>query len=95
MQSNESTLKDAISGFLDKYNLKSRLYENELKEYWKVLVGPLLMEKTKDFTINNKKLYVKIENSTARQEIVFMKSRLLANIQRKFGQDIVEEIHIL
>jgi len=92
---NEISLKDAMNRFIDGSNLRKKLDEQKLISSWEELVGKYIASQTKDIFIKNDKLFIKIESSVIRQELGFMRSRLLTVITRRFGQTFVKEIVLM
>lgn len=93
--SNETTLKNAIEGFLDNYNLRRKMSEMELIKSWGELAGKLIEKHTNKIYIKDKKLFVHINSAVARQELSFMKSRLIQVINRKFEKGFIEDIKVM
>ena len=93
--SNEITIKSAIDGFLDNYNLKRKMREQELIKSWGEITGKLVEKHTTDIYFKDKKLFVKLNSASVRQELSFMKSRLIQVINRKFENDFIDDIKVL
>jgi predicted nucleic acid-binding Zn ribbon protein len=92
---NTISIKDALNRFIDHSNLRKKLDEHKLIEHWEEFVGEHIKAQTKEISIKNNKLYIKTESSVVRQELGFMKTRLLNLINRKFGAGLVDEIILL
>jgi len=93
--SNEITLKQAIEKFIDAYKLRPKIDEKRISALWSEIVGEKLAQHSKFVEIREKKLYIKAESSVVRQELVFMRSRIKMLINRKAGNELVNEIVIL
>lgn len=93
--SNETTIKSAIDGFLDNYNLKRKMKEMELIKTWGEITGKLIEKHTVDIYFKDKNLFVKLDSASVRQELSFMKSRLIQVINRKFEHGFIENIRVL
>ena len=89
------TLGDAINEFLERNNLQSKINEVKLSDTWEVLVGKAIKSHTKELFIKEKTLYVKVDSSVVRQEINFMRRRLVDKINKVFNSDMLDEIIVL
>jgi predicted nucleic acid-binding Zn ribbon protein len=94
-KSNSTPLKKAIQDFIDHYGLRYHFDERQILEEWENLVGKQIYKHTEDVNLKDTKLYVKVKSSVARQELLFMKSRLVELINRKLGKNVIEEIIII
>lgn len=92
---NEITLKDALDRFIDGNKLRSKLNEQTLIASWQELVGKHIYSQTRDMFLKNDKLFIKIESSVIRQELSFIKTRLIQVINRRFGEGFIKEIVLL
>jgi predicted nucleic acid-binding Zn ribbon protein len=92
---NEVTLKQAIDKLIDAYKLRGKFNELKLRDTWEEVVGEHIAKHTKKIKIKDYKLYVKVDSPVVKQELMFMRSRLLSLINRKFNYKIVDEIIIV
>ena len=88
-------LKSAIQEFIDFYQLRYKFDEKLILESWKELAGSLIYKHTTDINLKDDKLYIHIKSSVAKQELMFMRNRLVELINRKLGKKVVEEIIII
>lgn len=89
------TLKQAIDKLIDAYQLRAKFDELKLAETWEEVVGKHISSHTIEIRIKDYKLFVKIDSPVVKQELTFMRSRLLSLINRKFNHKIVDEIVII
>lgn len=92
---NEVTLKQAIDKMIDAYKLRGKFNELKLRETWEEVVGVHISKHTTKIQIKDYKLYVKVDSPVVKQELMFMRSRLLSLINRKFNYKIIDEINIV
>ncbi len=90
--SNETTLKAAIEKYIEVYQLRGKFDENKIRNIWNEVVGEQIGKHSKSISLNGKKLKVKLDSSVAKQELLFMKTRIINVINRKAGKKIVDEI---
>jgi len=94
-RSNEISLKDAIDQLLNAYKLKPKLDETKLTERWGNIVGEMIRKHTLQIFVKNKKLYIKLDSSVIRQEMMYSKSTIIDKVNAELGGRIVEEIVFL
>lgn len=88
-------LKKAIQDFIDYYDLRYKFDERKILETWEELAGKKIYKHTEDINLKDGKLYIKVKSSVAKQELLFMKNRLLELINRKMGKKAVTEIVVI
>ncbi|HRY83452.1 MAG TPA: DUF721 domain-containing protein [Candidatus Cloacimonadota bacterium] len=62
---------------------------------WKDAVGPLLAEKSRPLKVENGILYVAVSNNSWMQELVLLKSKILARYRREPGLGINDIIFVI
>ncbi|MGC9471741.1 MAG: DUF721 domain-containing protein [Bacteroidales bacterium] len=77
-------LKDSVTG--------RKLREVQLIGAWEEVVGKTVAKRTKKLYIRNKKLYVELTSSVVRNELMMIRSSLVSALNRKVGEELVEEI---
>jgi hypothetical protein len=92
---NETTLKDALEKLVDSYQLRKKLFEIKVVESWKDLVGEVIQKHTLDIFIKEKTLYIKVDSSVVRQELNFMKKRLVDRINKMLEKNFIDQITVL
>lgn len=95
MGKDEVTLKEAINKFIEQYNLRIKFDERRLIEHWKHLAGDLIDKHTTNLFIKENILYIEVNSSIVKQELLFLKTRLKTVINRFFEQEIIKDIKIL
>ncbi|MEA3496405.1 MAG: DUF721 domain-containing protein [Bacteroidota bacterium] len=90
--SNETTLKAAIEKYIEVYQLRGKFDENKIRNIWNEVVGEQIGKRTTSISLDKKKLKVKLDSSVAKQELLFMRTRIINVINRKAGKKIVAEI---
>ena len=94
MKTNETTLKDALSNFLEAHGLKEKLLETELRHKWEVIAGQTIARYTKKLYVKKKKLYLEVTTPVIKQEISYSKSTFIELINKEIGKDFVTDIVI-
>jgi hypothetical protein len=92
MNSNEKPLKDVIREFVEVFRLKNKLNQYRLIDKWEPVVGKMIAKHTKGLSINRKTLYVEMDSSIVRNEIYLLKSKIIEELNKGFGENIIDNI---
>ncbi len=77
------------------YRLKNKFDETQAVESWESVVGKAVANRTKEIFIRDKKLFVRIESSVVKNQLVMMREQILTNLNEKAGAAVVGEIVFL
>lgn len=77
-------LKDSVTG--------RKLREVQLIGAWEEVVGKTVAKRTKNLYIRNRKLYVELTSSVVRNELMMIRTSLVGALNKKAGEDLIEEI---
>jgi predicted nucleic acid-binding Zn ribbon protein len=94
-KTNDKTLKDAIQQMLQVYKIKRRFDETGVIAYWPELVGKAVANRTKEIFIKDRKLFLRIESSVIKNELLLMRLQIIEKINEQANNNIVEEIIFL
>ncbi len=94
-RTNDKTLKEAIEQMLQVYKIKRKYDETGIKTSWPELVGKSVANRTKEIYIHNKKLFLRIESSVIKNELVLMRAQIIDKINNDAKVVLVEEIIFL
>jgi hypothetical protein len=94
-RTNDKTLKEAIEQMLQVYKIKRKYDETGIKTSWPELVGKSVANRTKEIYIHNKKLFLRIESSVIKNELVLMRAQIIDKINNDAKVILVEEIIFL
>ena len=94
-RSNEISLKDAIEQLLNAYKLKPKLNETKLTERWGKIVGEMIQKHTLQLFVKNSKLYIKLDSSVIRQEMLYSRTTIIEKVNAELGGRVVDEIVFL
>ncbi|PPL04448.1 DUF721 domain-containing protein [Parapedobacter indicus] len=92
---NDITIKEAIEKMLDVYKLRRKFDETSLIAAWPQLMGNAIANRTKQLYIRDKKLFVKVESSVIKHELLLMRSQIIGRMNEHVGQVVVEELVVL
>jgi hypothetical protein len=94
-RTNDKTLKEAIEQMLQVYKIKRKYDETGIKTSWPELVGKSVANRTKEIYIHDKKLFLRIESSVIKNELVLMRTQIIDKINNDAKVVLVEEIIFL
>ncbi len=85
-------LGELIRESLRRNGLETPLQQHRLLEAWDKVCGPTIASYTKEKTIRNQTLCVRIENPSLRQDLSMMRSKLIERLNAEAGAQIIVEI---
>ncbi|MBM3184770.1 MAG: DUF721 domain-containing protein [Bacteroidetes bacterium] len=88
----EQPLKEIIDKFLKAYAWDGKMKEMDLVAAWPELMGIAVANRTKEIRIQNKKLYLAIDSSVMREELLLGKQIIIDRLNEYAGQEIVTDI---
>ncbi|GGB23296.1 MULTISPECIES: DUF721 domain-containing protein [Mucilaginibacter] len=94
-KTNDKTLKEAIEQMLNVYKIKRRFDETGVITAWPDLVGKSVANRTKELFVRDKKLFLRIESSVIKNELMLMRSQIIEKINNEAKSVLVEEIIFL
>ncbi|WP_183576015.1 DUF721 domain-containing protein [Mucilaginibacter sp. X5P1] len=94
-KTNDKSLKEAIEQMLNVYKIKRKFEETSIVAVWPELVGKSVANRTKELYISNKKLFLRIESSVIKNELMMMRSQIIGKINDKAKEILVDEIIFL
>ena len=94
-KTNDKTLKEAIDQMLQVYKIKKRFDEAGIIAHWPQLVGKSVANRTKELYIHDKKLFLRIESSVIKNELMLMRTQIINKINEEAKAALVEEIIFL
>jgi len=94
-KANDKSLKEAIEQMLQVYKIKRRYDETSVIAHWPELVGKSVANRTKELFIRDKKLFLRIESSVIKNELMLMRTQIIDKINEEAKSVLVEEIIFL
>jgi predicted nucleic acid-binding Zn ribbon protein len=88
----EQPLKEIIDKFLKAYAWDGKMKEMDIVTAWPELMGIAVANRTKEIRIQNKKLYLTIDSSVMREELLLGKQIIIDRINEYARQEIVTDI---
>lgn len=94
-RNNDKTIKEAINDLLDSYRLRKKFDETALIAAWPEMMGTAIANRTKQLYISDKKLFLRIESSVIKNELLMMQSQIIARLNEKAGHEVITSIVFL
>jgi predicted nucleic acid-binding Zn ribbon protein len=94
-KTNDKSLKEAIEQMLNVYKIKRRYDETAVVAAWPDLVGKSVANRTKELFIRERKLFLRIESSVIKNELMMMRTQIIEKINNEAKSNLVEEIIFL
>lgn len=86
------SLAEAIDDFIREMNLGEKLAETGLINSWEELVGRAISSRTTKLYIKDHVLYVHLNSSVVRNELLMLREALREKLNRKAGKELIKEI---
>ncbi len=94
-KANDKSLKEAIDQMMQVYKIKRRFDETAVIAAWPELVGKPVANRTKELFISNKKLFLRIESSVIKNELMLMRTQIIDKINDEAKTILIDEIIFL
>lgn len=88
----EAPLKQVIDRWLKAYGLDGKMKELDIIEAWPEMMGAAVAHRTKEITIRNGTLYLKLDSSVMRNELSNGKQVIILRINEKAGYPMIRDI---
>jgi predicted nucleic acid-binding Zn ribbon protein len=94
-KANDKSLKEAIEQMMQVYKIKRKFDETGVIAGWPDLVGKSVANRTKELFIHDKKLFLRIESSVIKNELMLMRTQIIDKINEDAKSVLVDEIIFL
>ncbi|MES2268365.1 MAG: DUF721 domain-containing protein [Bacteroidota bacterium] len=94
-KANDKSLKEAIEQMLNVYKIKRKFDETAIVTLWPDLVGKSVANRTKELFIKDKKLFLRIESSVIKHELVMMREQIIQKVNEFAKTELVADIVFL
>lgn len=91
-RSNTESLGEVIERLIRAYGLEQKLNETKIYDLWPEVVGEAIAMRTKRLAIVNRVLFVYLNSSVVRAELINIKDSLPQALNRLAGLDIIDEV---
>jgi hypothetical protein len=91
-KSNTQTLSSVIHEYIKVLDIENKLQEVRLIESWPEVVGLIIAKKTSRLYLKNRVLFVYLNSSVVRSELLRIREGLIKALNEKAGRKIIDEI---
>lgn len=93
MQSkHDYTLKDVIEKLIKAYKWDDSLDAVRLINSWDKIVGNIMASHTTRLNVKNRKLYVSVDSSVIRNELMMSRSKIVESINVEMGFKMIDDL---
>lgn len=85
-------LAEAIKDYIREMKLENKLLEVNLINSWEDVVGKAITSRTDKIYIKDKILYVHLNSSVARNELMMLKEALKEKLNERAGSSVIDDI---
>ena len=91
-KSNTQKIDEVISDYLRELRIEVKLTETGLINAWPEIVGPSIAKQTEKVYIRNGIFYVHVKSPVLRNELSYMKTRIMEVLNEKAGRVIINKV---
>ena len=88
-------LKDVIQELLQTYRLQGKFHEQKVVAAWPQVMGPFIASKTTRVFVANQTLHVELSSAALKEELMMSKTKLIALLNERVGDEIIKDVRIL
>jgi Protein of unknown function (DUF721). len=86
------SLAEAIKDFVKEMNMEGKLNEIGLINSWEEIVGKAISSRTSNIYIKDQVLYVHLNSSVVRNELLMLRQELIERLNQKAGTEVIRDI---
>lgn len=86
------TIAEAVRDYIKQMNLGSKLSEASVINSWEETVGKAISSRTSKIYIRERILYVHLNSSVVRNELLMLRNVLKDKINEKAGEEVIKDI---
>ena len=92
---NDTTVKDAFSKMLDVYRIRRKFDETSIVAIWPEIMGTAIANRTKQIYIHDKKLFIRIESSVIKNELLMVRQGIIQKLNEHAGSEVINDMILL
>ncbi len=86
------SLKEALQLYIEALKMQSKLQDSSVVNAWESVVGEVLAKMTEKIFMKDKKLFVRMYSSIAKNELILHKQQIINKLNAKAKADVVKDI---
>ena len=92
---NLSSLGAAIELFLKQNRLDKKIDSSSLTVNWKEIAGEMIAKHTTRLFLKDHTLFIQVDSAALKNELHFLKSQLIQNVNRYLKKELIKELVVL
>ncbi len=92
---NLSSLGDAIQAFLKQNRLDKKIDTSSLTVHWKEIAGEMIAKHTTRLFMKDHTLFLQVDSAALKNELHFLRSQLIKNVNEYLKKELIKELVIL
>ena len=86
------SIAEAMKDYIREMRLEDKLMEVNLVNSWEEMVGKAIASRTSKVYIKDQVLYIRLNSSVARNELMMLREALREKLNEKAGKELIWEI---
>ncbi|MGA2405554.1 MAG: DUF721 domain-containing protein [Bacteroidales bacterium] len=86
------SLEEAVNDYIKEMNLGGKLSEIAVINSWEEIVGKAISSRTSKIFIKDHILYVHLNSSVVRNELLMLRETLREKLNQKAGSEVIKDI---
>jgi predicted nucleic acid-binding Zn ribbon protein len=86
------SLAEAVNDYIKEMNLGGKLSEVAVINFWEEIVGKAISSRTTKIFIKDHVLYVHLNSSVVRNELLMLREALRDKLNKKAGSEVIRDI---
>lgn len=95
MKDNLSSLGAAIEAFLKQNRLDKKIDSSSLSVNWKDIAGEMIAKHTTRLFIKEQTLFLQVDSPALKNELNFLKTQLIKNVNHYLQKELIKELVLL
>jgi len=91
---NETSLKDAIKGFMKNHHLEGKVAEQRIKEIWDDVMGKTIAHYTTSIRLKEGVLTIVLNSAPLKQDLLFQRDAIRTRLNEELGEVAVRQVEI-
>ena len=92
--SNAQSLGAVIKDLMKVYGLDKKMDEVEVVNAWNEIMGPMITGHTREISVKNKVLKIKLDSGVLKEEFSYSKEKLIKLINDQVGKPVINSVEI-
>lgn len=92
---NEYNLKDLMMAYFKANHTEMKFYNAQLQSSWEKIVGKTIAQRTKSVFLKDKKLFIRLDSSSLKNDLMYLKPALLQKLNEALDANIIEAVEFL